>query len=233
MGGERVEALRVDRRGAGGDRTHAVSDEHKGAPRLLTARQAPGLLHWDASYDGADVDPEAPPLAALTGPDGRRFAWDDPALPDALAADLGRTVTLRRDLAGQQDLSETLLVTVEASRRALEEELAAPVDLRRFRPNLHLELDAPAWAEAEWEGRVLELEGGVVLRLLHPCERCAIPTRDPDTAVKWPGLLRHLVREHDTGFGINARVEVPGEIRAGAAIALSAEVRCETVTAGR
>ena len=38
----------------------------------------------------------------------------------------------------------------------------------------------------------MQFSGGVKLRLLHPCERCAIPTRDPDTQVKWPHLLRHL-----------------------------------------
>src|SRR3712207_8866333 len=42
---------------------------------------------------------------------------------------------------------------------------------------------------------------GVVLCFLHPCVRCAIPTRDPDTQAKWPGLLRHLDAEHGRVFG--------------------------------
>jgi len=41
MGGEQVAALNVDRRGAAGDRGYAVYDEFKGAPRRLTAREAP------------------------------------------------------------------------------------------------------------------------------------------------------------------------------------------------
>jgi uncharacterized protein YcbX len=90
-----------------------------------------------------------------------------------------------------------------------------PVDLRRFRPNVHLESDAPAWAEHGWEGRRLRLGGGVVLELLHPCVRCAIPNRDPDTQERWPALLRHLARRHDTHFGINARVVVAGRIAVG------------------
>ena len=223
MAGERVEALRVDWRGAGGDRTHALHFEHKGSLKRLTVREAPGMLHWHAAYGTADVEPAEPPLATLTAPDGERYGWEDPALPGALERALGRPVTLRRDLEGQQDLGRSLLLTTEASRRSLEAELGAPVDLRRFRPNLHLDLDAPAWAEERaWEGGTVELEGGVVLRLLHPCERCVIPTRDPDTAEKWPGLLRHLAREHLTGFGINARVEVPGVLRAGERVALRA-----------
>ena len=60
-----------------------------------------------------------------------------------------------------------------------------------------------------------------VADLLHPCERCAIPTRDPATQRKWPLLLRHLAREHDTLFGINARVTTPGRIADGEAVRLA------------
>ena len=35
-------------------------------------------------------------------------------------------------------------MTTEASLEALGEELDGPVDLRRFRPNVHLEIDAAA-----------------------------------------------------------------------------------------
>lgn len=222
MAGERVERLRVDWRGAGGDRTHALHFEHKGAVRRLTAREAPTLLRWRAGYGDHDVDPEQPPLATLTAPGGQDYGWADPALPEALERDLGRRVALRRDLDGQQDIGRSLLLTTEASRRALEDEIGAPVDVRRFRSNLHLDLEAPAWAEEAWEGGTVELAGGVVLRLLHPCERCVIPTRHPDTAEKWPALLRHLAREHATGFGINARVEVAGTVREGERLALRA-----------
>ena len=97
MAGERVGALRVDDRGAGGDRTHAVLHEHKGEWRPLTARESPRLLAWRAGYaeDGATLDPAAPPFARLTAPDGRVAGWDDDGLADDLAADLGRPVRLR------------------------------------------------------------------------------------------------------------------------------------------
>ena len=115
MGGERVRSIRVDPRGAGGDRSHAVLHEHKGAWKPLTAREAPRLLAWHAAYPSAPngaVDPERPPYAVVTAPDGRRsFAWDDPRLPGALTDDLGRDVRLRRDVAGIQDLEQSLLLT--------------------------------------------------------------------------------------------------------------------------
>jgi uncharacterized protein YcbX len=217
LAGEDVDALRVDGRGAGGDRAQALLAIVGGRRQRLTVRQVPRMLGWRAGYPdapGAELDPDAPPLPLLIAPDGREFAWDDPALPGALRDDLGRPVDLCRDLALMPDLQDSLLVTVEASRVALENELGREIDLRRFRPNLHLRLDAPAFAEQRWEGRRL-LVGDAELELLHPCERCAIPTRDPETHEKWPELLRHLAREHETLFGINARAVAPATVRLG------------------
>ena len=218
MAGEPLRATRMDGRGVGGDRTHAVEAEHKGAWQPLTAREAPRLLAWRAAYpfaQNAGLKPDDPPLATVTAPNGRAYGWGDPRLRRALEAELERPVRLRRDTAGIQDLERSVLVTVDASLRALEGELGTEIDLRRFRPNLHLELDAPAWAEEGWEGGTLRLASGVVLRLLHPCERCAIPTRDPDTQEKWADLLRHLDAHHQRRFGLNARVLRSGRVAAG------------------
>jgi len=137
MAGERVQGLRIDGRGVGGDRTHAVLHEHKGEIKPLTAREAPRLLAWRARYpfniDGG-LDPARPPFAIVTGPDGRSFRWGDPRLRHALNADLGRPVELKRDLAGMQDLGRTLLVTADATLHALGEELGGPIDLGASRP---------------------------------------------------------------------------------------------------
>lgn len=218
MGGERVRALRVDGRGAGGDRTHAVYHEHKGVDKPLTAREAPRLLAWHAAYPfnrNGSLDPRDPPHATVVAPDGHRYVWGDPRLRTALADDLGRDVDLVRNVDGIHDLERTLLLTTAASLAALGDELDGPIDLRRFRPNVHLELDAEPWAELGWEGGELVFEGGVRVRLLHPCERCVIPTRHPDTQEKWPGLLRHLTAHHGMAFGINGRVLAAGRIEIG------------------
>ncbi len=214
MAGERVDALRLDGRGAAGDRTHALFDDFKGAPRRCTVRQVPRMLAWQARYavPGAELDPAVPPAPHVTAPDGRSYDWHDPKLPAALAADLGRAVTLRRDLRGQQDLNDTVLVTTQATLDALGEALGRALDLRRFRTNVHVALDAPAFAEEEWEGRRLRI-GDAELELLHPCERCVIPTRDPDTAERDGEILRWLARERRTLFGINARPLGPSLVR--------------------
>ena len=101
-----------------------------------------------------------------------------------------------------------LLLTTQASLDALGEELGGPVYLRRFRTNGRAprpRCPRPGPSSAWTGGPVGVLQGAVGLAfLLHPCERCAIPTRDPDTQTKWPGLLRHLAATHDQLFGINA-----------------------------
>jgi uncharacterized protein len=222
MAGERVTATRLAPQGPAGDRAHAVLHEHKGEWRPLTARESPRLLAWRASYPfapDATVSPERPPLAQVTEPGGRRaWRWDDPRLLRALRDDLGRDVRLTRDPGGIHDLERSVLVTVEATRAALADELGTDIDVRRFRTNVHLELDTAPWQEHEWEGGALRFAGGTVLRFLHPCVRCAIPTRDPGSQEKWPQLVRHLDAEHGRLFGINARVVQSGRVSVGEAV---------------
>jgi uncharacterized protein YcbX len=219
MAGQPVDALNIDGRGAAGDRAHALFDEFKGAPRRLTVRQVPRMLLWHAGYDGADVTPQDVPFPELTAPDGRTFDWRDPELPQALEDDLGRPVALRRDLGLMQDLDHSLLVTTQATLDAVSAALDTEIDLRRFRTNVHVVLDAEPYAEEEWEGRELTI-GDAAFRLLHPCERCVIPTRDPDSAQKWAELLRWLTRERRMLFGMNARPLRPARIAIGDPVSL-------------
>ena len=121
---------------------------------------------------------------------------------------------------GQPDLRESVLVTTRATHAAIEREMGRALDQRRWRTNVLVTLDAPAFAEAAWEGRTLTI-GAATFTLLHPCERCVIPTRDPDTQEKAADLLRHLFREHQGLFGMNARAHGPARIRVGDAVTLT------------
>src|SRR4051812_2525547 len=159
MAGERVSTLAVDGFGAAGDRTHALFDEFKGKPRRVNAELLPRLLAWAAAYPDTEqpVDRDAPPQPVITAPDGAVLSWDDTRLAQALVDDLGRPLTLTREPRGQQDRPTTVHLTVEASLCALAEELGAPVDVRRFRSNIHLDLDAEPWSELDWIGRRLRI----------------------------------------------------------------------------
>ena len=206
MAGEDVDELELFEHGVVGDREQAL---YWRGGRRLTARAAPRMLAWSATYAGANG---AGPL--VTAPDGTRWRWADAGLEEAITADLGKEVKLVRDPALMQDLDDSVLVTLRPTLDGLREELEADVDLRRFRTNVHVELDAEPFAELGWEGRRLRI-GDAELDLLHPCARCAIVTRDPDTQDAWGGLLRHLLRRHEAIFGINARPRGRARVRIG------------------
>lgn len=202
MAGESLEALEVGEHGAEGDRRHAVWLR---GGRKLTARVAPRMLAWHASLNGELV---------VTAPDGRRFAWGS-ELEAAVGEHLGKDVALVEDPHGLHDVQGTMLVTVEASRRRLEEELGLPLDVRRFRTNVHVDLgDVEPFAEAGWAGRRLRV-GEAELAIDHACDRCAITTRDPDTLESAPDVLRVINERHDTFFGIRAVPLGAATIRAG------------------
>lgn len=222
MAGESVDALCLDELGAVGDRAHAVFAALNGRQRRLNAEGVPRLLAWAATYPGSDaaaLTRDGLPQPAVTAPDGRSLRWDDPKLRSALGEDLGREVTLVRETRGQQDRPATLHVTVEASLRALEDALGGTIDARRFRSNLHLDLDADPYAEEGWIGRRLRI-GEAELEVVEGCERCAIPTRDPDTQQKWPQLLRWLAAERHTLFGVIVRALAPAVVRRGDRVVL-------------
>jgi hypothetical protein len=159
MGGESLPSVRVDGRGAGGDRAHAViGPGPDGLWRRLTQRTAPRLAGWSAAYPfnvGANVDPASPPLPLATAPGGRTFVWNDPRLLHALEDDLGHPVRLHRDVHGLQHAERTLLICW------------AGADARALRANVLLTGD-DALGEP---GRVLECDGGVRLRVLRACPR--------------------------------------------------------------
>lgn len=215
--GERVEAARFDDRGMAGDRAHALIDlRPQRTGTVLTVRQNPQLLSWHSAYPGA---PEEPPT--LRAPDGTTWSWTDPALPAALAASLGMPLELR-SADGMQDRGPTVLVTVEASRAALEDELGAAVDLARFRPNVHLDIDAPAFAEQDWVAGTTVTVGEVILEIVGPktgpCIRCAVPGWDPAGRERWRKLQTWLIEQHENKFGLIMRVTRPGTIRTGAGV---------------
>lgn len=217
--GERVEAARFDDRGMAGDRAYALLDERaKRSGKVLTVRQNAVMLSWSASY-GDTADPTEPPT--LRGPDGADWSWTDPKLTDALAGSLDIPLSLRA-ADGQQDRGPTVLVTFEASRVGLSDELGADVDLRRFRTNIHVTTDLPAFAEETWEHGTVLTVGDVELAVTGdnsgPCIRCAVPSWDADGRERWRELQTHLIDRHDNKFGVIMRVTKPGEVRVGDAV---------------
>ncbi|WP_436759652.1 MOSC domain-containing protein [Streptosporangium sp. V21-05] len=225
--GEELQEARFDDRGLAGDRAYALVDERENhAGRVLTVRRRAEMLHWHAAYgspgkdspggDGDALSPTSTPT--LTGPDGATWDWDAPGLAGALAESLGTPLSLRA-ADGQQDRGPTVLVTFAASLAALNDELGRPVDLLRFRPNLHLGTDAPAFDEEGWGPGATVTAGDMELTVTGdhsgPCVRCVVPSWDPEGRERWPELQKWLIGEHENKFGVIMRVTRTGTARLG------------------
>ena len=98
------------------------------------------------------------------------------------------------------------------------------VEAARYRPNIVVETTATGFVENHWVDALLEIGDHVLLRVVLPTPRCAVPglahgalPRNPD-AVRTPFQHNRLVAldEGDTGCaGVYAQVLQPGTIRHG------------------
>ncbi len=96
----------------------------------------------------------------------------------------------------------------------------APIDMRRFRPNVVIEGCEP-FAEDSWQAiRINNIE----FELVKPCSRCIIPSINPDTAAKEMAINATLMKtrrkDKATYFGQNALHQGVGLIEVGAEVQL-------------
>jgi uncharacterized protein len=94
-------------------------------------------------------------------------------MPDSTQRYIEPTYALNHDLAGFTSFQYHLLG--EGSLDDLNQRMATPVSLERFRPNLVI-ANAPAFAEDSW--RTIQI-GHQAFHIVKPCDRCAITTVDP------------------------------------------------------
>ncbi|GAC1379560.1 MAG: MOSC domain-containing protein [Aquirhabdus sp.] len=91
-----------------------------------------------------------------------------------------------------------LLVISQSSLDELAKLWGAPIDFRRFRPNLIVGGACEPFAEDSW--RSIRI-ANAIFDLVKPWSRCVIPSLDPDTQVQTDGFLKFLatVRRKDDG----------------------------------
>ena len=112
------------------------------------------------------------------------------------------------------DLSPLHLLTT-TSMQSLSAD-GAGYDVRRFRPNVLLEVDDPedAFPEANWVGGILTI-GSAQLHVTIPTVRCVVPTRPQPGVDLDRKLTRQLADRTDRFLGIYADVSTPGRLRVG------------------
>ncbi len=235
----------LDRFGLLHDRRWMVVDV---SGRFLTQRQQPRMCQVQPGLHGDALQLHAPgmPSLVVSTPSANRkmmvSVWNDhcKALDagDAAAAWLRRFLSIDCRLVffpddevrlvdptygkpGDQTAFSDgfpLLLTTQASLDDLNARLDAPISMQRFRANLVVE-GCEAFAEDTW--RRLRI-GGLTLRVVKPCSRCAIPNIDPATGQRDVEPTRTLSsyrqRDNKIYFGQNVIIEGSGELAVGMSV---------------
>jgi uncharacterized protein YcbX len=242
MRGEELEEAFAGFSGIYGDRLFAFksSASPKGFP-YFTAREQRRLLQYrphfrcrekaarpinltEAERMGANpvsADPSELMIDVQT-PDGRTVAIDDPALIDMLRTDIDQKhqLNLMRSERAMTDCRPFSMFSLQSARQ-LAEETGKPIDKRRFRANVYVDLTSGGgFAENDFVGRSLRIGPKVVVRVLERDARCVMITLDPDTTEKTPEILKKVAQAHDGMAGVYGAVVVEGMLQKGDSVEL-------------
>jgi len=183
-------------------------------PINLTEAESMGANPVSADPSQLMVDVETPA--------GKTLAIDEPALMDMLRADIDQKhqLTLMRSERALTDCRPISIFSLQSARQ-LGEEIGTPLDKRRFRANVYVDLtSAKGFAENQFVGRSLRIGPKVVVTILERDPRCVMITLDPDTGEKTPAILKKVAQAHDGMAGVYGAVLVEGMLRKGDSVEL-------------
>jgi len=242
MRGEELDETFASFSGIYGDRLFAFesSASPKGFP-YLTAREQQRLLQCHPRFRHPDKAArpvnltEAESMGAnpvwadpsdlmvdVETPDGGTLAIDDPALIEMLRADIDQKhqVTLMQSQRAMADCRPVSIFSLQSAQQ-LGEETGMPVDKRRFRANVYVDLtSAKGFAENELVGRSVRIGPKAVITILERDSRCMMITLDPDTGEQTPAILKKVAQAHDGMAGVYGAVLVEGMLRKGDSVEL-------------
>lgn len=220
-----------------GDRLFAFksSASPKGFP-YFTAREQRRLLQYRPRFRYPDkaarpinlIEAESknanPLLADLADlvvdvetPNGQKLSIDEPVLIDMLRADIDpkHQLTLMQSQRAMTDCRPVSIFSLQ-SMHQLAEETGTPLDKRRFRANIYVDLtSAEGFSENELVGRSVRIGPKVVIAILERDSRCVIITLDPDTGEQTPAILKKVAQAHDGTAGVYGAVMVEGMLHKG------------------
>ncbi len=190
-------------------------DEHVELPGGDQIRlDQPGASAALSAWLGVDLEVVRPSEAAGTV---YQMTFDPPN-DDAEYVDIPTPSGTFLDLAPLHLISTNTLAYCRAKQPELD------WDVRRFRPNLVVDLgatateDADGFTEEQWVGRNLKL-GTAVAKVMMPTVRCAMPLRaQPDGLERQPQMFKamsELNTNHPNHLGLYLDVVQPGTVRTG------------------
>ena len=237
MRGEELEDVFAGYPGVYGDRVFAFksSASPAGFP-YFTAREQERLLQYRPRFRYPDKAARPVNLAEANGkgaaplsadiselivdvetPDGSTLAIDDPALILRLRSEVDEKhqLTLMRSQRAMTDCSPVSLFSLQSAGQ-LARETDMPIDKRRFRANVYLDLaSGTGFSEDNFVGRSLKIGPKVVIRVLERDSRCAIITLDPDTSERTPAILKKVAQAHEGKAGVYGAIMVEGMLHKG------------------
>jgi uncharacterized protein YcbX len=146
--------------------------------------------------DPTGEEPTDEPTFCLRDADGRAAAGE------WLSTFFGDPVTVERDDGGgypdDTDLHGPTVISTGTLREVASwfDDIDVESARRRFRANLELDAETPFWEDRLFgdHGEVVAFTvGDVPFEGVNPCQRCAVPLRDPDTGAEYEGFRERVL----------------------------------------
>ena len=247
MMGEELNATEVTERGLLGDRAYALVDSADGkVATAKNPRKWPRLFDFRANFiEPPHAAGKVPPVR-ITLPNGAKVTSDQGDLNQILSQALNRSITFRAaqresvmaeeywpDMEGLDhrdtvtdftlpegtffDCATVHLLTTATLKRLRELYPQGRFEVRRFRPNIVVELASGerGFAESGWVGHTLAVGTAVRLNITGLCGRCVMTTLAQGDLPRDPGILRTAAQHNQVNVGVYAAVERGGTIRRG------------------
>ncbi|MDQ2911252.1 MAG: MOSC domain-containing protein [Actinomycetota bacterium] len=252
MMGEELNAAEVTERGLDGDRAYALVDASTGkVASAKQPRKWGRLFDCRSAYVEAPGDSESLPPVRITLPDGATVTSEQSDVDGILSTLLDREVVLTKsapetpsleeywpDIEGLAyretvtdeamppgtffDLAVVHVLTTATLDRLRELYPGGRFEVRRFRPNIVVQLDSGGkdFVENGWIGRTLAVGDEVRLSVTGPCPRCVMTTLPQGDLPKDPGILRAAAQHNEVNVGVYAAASRGGAVRRGDPIRL-------------
>ena len=183
------------------------------------AKQPPNLFEAEAIAPGvtpANPNAEDMLLDVIT-PSGVTLAIDDPALIKMLGAGISEKhqLSLVRSDRALTDCRPVSLISLQTIKQ-IESELGIPLDKRRFRANIYLDLKSETgFAEDALVGRRLRIGAKATVLVLERDPRCKMISLNPETGAHNPEVLRKVAKAHGNYAGVYCVVLIEGTVKKG------------------
>lgn len=247
MLGEELNSSYVTERGLIGDRAYALIDQKTGKVASAKNPKKWGkLFDFRSVFIDPPQVVENIPSVRITFPDGTHIFSDQDNIDYTLSKALDQDVRLMRaslerpsyeeywpDIDGLAqrekvtdetmpsqtffDLAVIHLLTTSTINRLRELYPEGRFEVRRFRPNIVMELASGEkdFIENLWMGKKIMIGEDIVLRVTGSCTRCVMTTLPQGDLPKDLGILHTIARYNKVNAGVYASVQRGGTIRHG------------------